>query len=171
MTAESPLETAERALALAGADTQVTVIRERSLLSRFAGSAPTQATAVDDTTVEILCVRDGHTASASTNRLDDAALRAAAARAELAARAAASSGPGTHPGLAEAVAPQAHDGFDADTARLDPERAATALRGVFAVAADHGLQAFGVWTAGDVQTAIATTTGMRLHDRVTDAFM
>jgi PmbA protein len=171
VTAESPLEIAERALALAGADTQVTVVRERSLLSRFAGSAPTQATAVDDTTVEILCVRDGHTASASTNRLDDEALRAAAARADLAARAAASSGRGTHPGLAEAVAPHGHDGFDADTARLDPERAAAALVDAFAVAADHGLQAFGVWTAGDVQTAIAATTGMRLHDRVTDAFM
>jgi predicted Zn-dependent protease len=171
VTAESPLETAERALALAGADTQVTVIRERSLLSRFAGSAPTQATAVDDTTVEILCVRDGHTASASTNRLDDAALRAAAARADLAARAAASSGPGAHPGLATAVAPRGHDGFDADTAGLDPERAAAALRDAFAVAADHGLQAYGVWTAGDVQTAIAATTGVHLHDRVTDAFM
>jgi predicted Zn-dependent protease len=171
VSAESPLETAERTLALAGPDTQVTVIRERSLLSRFAGSAPTQATAVDDTTVEILCVRDGHTASASTNRLDDDALRAAAARADLAARAAASSGRGTHPGLAQAFAPPGHDGFDADTARLDPERAAAALRDAFAVAAKYGLQAFGVWTAGDVQTAIAATTGMRLHDRVTDAFM
>lgn len=171
MTAQSPLEIAERVLALAGADTQVTVIRERSLLSRFADSAPTQATAVDDITVEILCVRGGHTACASTNRLDDGALRAAAARADLAARAAAQSGTGTHPGLAQAVAPSGHDGFDADTADLDPERAAAALRSAFAVAADHGLQAFGVWTAGDVQTAIATTTGVRLHDRVTDAFM
>jgi predicted Zn-dependent protease len=171
VTAESPLEIAERALALAGPQTQVTVVRERSLLSRFAGSAPTQATAVDDTTVEVLCVRDGHTASASTNRLDDGALRGAAARADLAARAAASAGPGTHPGLAQAYAPTGHDGFDADTARLDPERAAAALRGAFVVAAEHCLQAFGVWTVGDVQTAIAATTGMRLHDRVTDAFM
>ena len=171
MTADSPLETAERALGLAGPDTQVTVTRERSLMSRFARSAPTQATAVDDTVVEILCLRDGHTAIASTNRLDDDALRAAAARAAAAAEAAAASGPGTHPGLAEPAEPPSHDGFDAETARLDPVRAAAALRATFAVAAEHGLEAFGVWTTGDVQTAVAGSSGVRLHDRLSDAFM
>ncbi len=65
------LEVAERVLGLAGPDTQVTVTRERSLLSRFARTAPTQATEVDDVGVDVLCVRDGHTGSASTNRLDD----------------------------------------------------------------------------------------------------
>ena len=172
MSAESPLEIAERALVLSDGDTQVTVVRERSLLSRYARSAPTQATAVDDTSVEILSLRDGHTAIASTNRLDDDALRATAARAVAAARAAASSGAGTHPGLAEPSGePPAHDGFDEATARLDPQLAAAALRAAFDVAAEHDLEAFGVWSAGDVQTAIATTTGLRLHDRVSDAFM
>ncbi|MEY2442427.1 MAG: hypothetical protein QOJ46_1853 [bacterium] len=168
---ESPLEIAERALALAGSDAQVTVVRERSLVSRFARSAPTQATAVDDTSVEVLCLRDGHTAIASSNRLDDDALSATAARAQAAALAAARSGPGTYPGLAAPAEPFHHDGFDPDTARLDPERAAAALRAAFAVAGDHALEAFGVWTAGDVHTAIATTTGVRLDDRVSDAFM
>ncbi len=167
----SPLEIAEHALALAGGDAQVTVVRERSLMSRFARSAPTQATAVDDTSVEILCLRDGHTAIASTNRLDDDALRATAARAEAAALAAARSGPGTYPGLAAAAAPREHGGFDPETARLDPQHAAAALRDAFAVAGDHVLEAFGVWTAGDVETAIATTTGVRLADRASDAFM
>ena len=168
---EEPLQIAERALALAGSDAQVTVVRERSLMSRFARSAPTQATAVDDTSVEILCLRDGHAAIASTNRLDDDALRAAAQRAEVAALASARSGPGTHPGLASPAEPDARDGFDADTARLDPAHAAAALRDAFAVAAEHALEAFGVWTAGDVQTAIAASSGLRLHDRVSDAFM
>jgi PmbA protein len=174
---EGPLELAERALALAGgrvaAEFQVTVVRERSLLSRFARSAPTQATAVDDTSVEILCLRDGHTASASTNRLDDDALRATAARAQAAARAAAGSGPGpgTHPGFADPAAPTPHEGFDAGTAELDAARAAGALRTAFAVAAEHGIETFGVWTEGDLQTAIAASTGVRLLDRTTDAFM
>jgi predicted Zn-dependent protease len=167
---ERPLDIAERALALAGADMQVTVVRERSLLSRFARSAPTQATEVDDTTVEILAVRDGHTASATTNRLDDEALRAAARRAEAGALASARSGPGLHPGLAAPAPVRRHAGFDADTARLDPARAAAALREAFAVAADHGLEAFGVWTVGAVRTAIASTTGLALEDEVTDAF-
>ncbi len=165
------LDLAERALALAGPDMQVTVVRERSLLSRFARSAPTQATEVDDTTVEILAVRDGHTASATTNRLDDESLRAAARRAQASALASARSGPGAHPGLAEPAPVRPHAGFDADTARLDPARAGAALRTAFEVAAEHGLEAFGVWTAGAVRTAIASTTGLALDDEVTDAFM
>jgi predicted Zn-dependent protease len=169
--AEGALQTAERALALAGADTQITVIRERSLLSRFARSAPTQATEVDDTTVEVLVVRDGHTAVALTNQLDDDALRAAARRAEAAALASARSGPGPYPGLAEPAAARDHAGFDAETARLDPESASAALRDAFAVAADHGVEAFGAWTAGAVRTAIASTSGLALDDEVTDAFM
>jgi PmbA protein len=166
------LDVAQRALALAGDDVQVTVIRERSLLSRFARSAPTQATAVDDTTVEILAVRDGHTASATTNRLDDDALRATAARAQAAAAAIARAGPGVHPGLAEpaAVAGE-HAGYDAATAELDPAVASDALRSAFAVAAEHGIEAFGVWSVGAVRTAIASTTGLALDDEVTDAFM
>jgi PmbA protein len=170
---EAPLETAERALALAGAgDFQVTVVRERSLMSRFARSAPTQATEVDDTSVEILVVRDGHTALASTNRLDDDALQATARRADAAARASAVAGPGGYPWLAEQTAqPPAPQGFDADTARLDPAVAGSALRTAFAIAAEHGLEAFGTWTAGAVRTAIASTTGARLDEEVTDAFM
>ena len=171
MSAESPLEIAARVLAVAQGETQVTVVRERSLMSRYARSLPTQATSIDDTTVEILCLRDGHTAIASTNRLGDDDLRATAARADAAARAAARSGPGTHPGLATAAAAADHDGFDADTATLDPGRAAAALGAAFEVAAQRELEAFGVWTVGDVQTAIATTTGLRLADRVSDAFM
>jgi len=168
---------AERALALAGAgETQVTVTRERSLMSRFARSAPTQATGVDDTEVEILVVRDGHTALASTNRLDDDALRATARRAEAAACASARSGAGGYPGLPQPgeighPAPPAGDGFDAATALLDPAQAGAALAGAFAVAAEHGLEAFGIWTAGTVRTAIASSTGVRHDEEVTDAFM
>lgn len=173
--AETALETAQRALALTDggrAPIQVTVIHERSLLSRFARSVPTQATEVDDVTVEILAVCDGHTASASTNRLDERTLRATAQRAGAAARASASAGPGTHPGLAEpGPEPHAHEGFDEQTARLDPQHAAAALRETFAVATEHGLEAFGVWTVGDVETAIASSTGLRLRDRTSDAFM
>jgi PmbA protein len=171
MTTATPLQIAHRALELAGPDMQVTVVRERSLLSRFARSEPTQATEVDDTSVEVLAVRDGHTAIVTTNRLDDDALHAAARAAEAAAVASARSGPGPHPGLAAPAPVRGHGGFDADTARLDPARAATALSAAFAVAAEHGLEAFGAWSVGAVRTAIASTTGLALDDEVTDAFM
>jgi PmbA protein len=171
MGGDSALDIAQRALSLGGPDMQVTVIRERSLLSRFARSAPTQATEVDDTSVEILAVRDGHSASATTNRLDDDALREAARRAEAGALAGARSGPGLHPGLAAPEPVRRHAGYDAETARLAPAPAAAALSEAFAVAAEHGLETFGVWTVGAVRTAIASTTGLALDDEVTDVFM
>ena len=181
LAGSSPPRIAEHALALAGpGEAQVTVVRERSLVSRFARSAPTQATAVDDTEVEILVVRDGHTASASTNRLDDDALRETARRAEAAARAAARSGAGAYPGLpdageandgSEGSAHAGRDGFDAATAQLDPGDAGAALAAACAVAAEQGLEAFGIWTAGAVRTAIATSTGLRRDEELTDAFM
>jgi len=176
-TAPSPAEIAERALGLAapGGEVQVTVVRERALTSRFARSAPTQATGVDDTEVDILVVRDGHAALASTNRLDDDALRDAARRADAAARASARSGPGAYPGLPEPEPGERTDagGFDAAAAAagLAPELAGAALSTAFAVAAEHGLEAFGIWTAGAVRTAIASSTDLRRDEEVTDAFM
>ena len=133
-----PLELAERALGFADGEAQATVVRERSLLSRFAVSRPTQATEVDDLTVSMLCVEEGHTGSAETNATTDEALRDVAARARAAARAAAGAAgePGDYPGLpAPAPAPR-HDGFDRAhrAARprrggRGPERGLRALRG------------------------------------------
>jgi predicted Zn-dependent protease len=173
-TSETPLQTAQRALALAGdgdGEVQVTVVRERSLMSRFARSAPTQATQVEDTSVEILVVLDGHTAMASTNRLDDDGLRATARRAEAAARAAAGAGPGRYPGLPAPAPAAQHGGFDEATAQFDPAAAGAALNSAFAVAAEHGVAAFGVWTAGAVRTALVSSRGTQLEEEVTDSFM
>jgi predicted Zn-dependent protease len=167
--AESALELAERALALVDGEAQVTVTRERSLVSRFARSRPTQATQVDDRTVEVLCVVDGHTGAAGTNRTDEDALREAARRAASAAQAAARSGTGSYPGLPQPATPRVHEGFDPVTARLEPDAAADALKAAFGVAAEHGQEAFGIWTAGVVETAVASRTGLRASDRVTDA--
>jgi predicted Zn-dependent protease len=174
VTGPTALDVAERALSLTsaiGSGFQVGVTLERSLLSRFARSRPTQATTVEDVSVDLLCVRDGHAAVATTNKLDDDSLRATAQRAEVAALAASAKGSGTYPGAAEPATPRAHDGWDAETTLLDPERAAGALSDAFAVAAEHGLEAFGVWTTGAVQTAITSTSGASLVDHVTDAFM
>jgi predicted Zn-dependent protease len=165
------LELAERALAHAGGDAQVNVVRERSLHARFARSAPTQLTQIDDLEVQVTVLRDGQPGAATTNRLDDDSLRDAAARATAAAEAAAAAGPGDHPGLAPPAAYRAHPGFDAATAALDPGAAADALRTAFGVAADAGAEAFGTWTAAEVRTAIASSTGLRAQDAVTDAFM
>jgi len=171
--AERVLDLAERALGhLGGGDAQATVVLERSLFSRFARSRPTQATAVDDTTVMLLRIHDGHPGAASTNDHSDDGLRLAARRADAAARAAAvAGGPGDHPGLADPEPARAHDGFDLATAALDPAVAGAALRAAFDVCAEQGLEAFGLWTAGHVETAIAASTGVRAHDAATDAYL
>jgi predicted Zn-dependent protease len=165
------LELAERALALTSGDGQVAVTRERSLMTRFARSAPTQATEVDDVTVEFAVIRDGHIGTASTNRTDEDGLRAAADRATAAARALAAHGPGTYPGLPAPEVPRPHRVADPATARLDPWPAGAAMADAFAVCAEAGLEAFGTWTAGSVRTAIASTAGVRMSDHVTDGFM
>ena len=166
---------AERTLALAPpADgVHATAVRERSLLLRFALSRPTQATAVDDVAVDVAAERDGHVGSATTNALDDDALRACAteavAAAEAAARAAGRSG--TYPGFPAPAAAAAHDGWDEATAALDPAAGGTALGAAFEECGRHDTGAFGVWTAAEVETALAATTGTAASDRVTDAFM
>ena len=172
---ESPLELADRALGHASGDAQVAVVHERSLLSRFARSAPSQATEVETMQVAFTCVRDGHVGSATTTSTGDEGLRAAASRATAAAAVAAARGPaGAFPGLpAPMAAPRAHQGFDAHTARLDPEEAGAALSAAFAAArAEPGdLEAFGVWSAGAVRSAVASSSGIRVQDAVTDVFM
>jgi PmbA protein len=166
------LELAERALGLCEGEVQVTVTRERSLLSRYARSRPTQATAIDDLTVHVLVLHDGQTGGAETNLTTDDALRDTFRRAEAAARAAAASGAGDHPGLpGPPPGYPPDDGWDEPTAALDPALAGAALGSAFAVAAEHDFEAFGIWTAGEVETAIASSTGLRARDLVTDAYM
>jgi predicted Zn-dependent protease len=166
-------EVAERALEHGTPHTQVTVTRERSLTSRFARSRPTQATSIDDTTVEVLCVTDGHTASATTNSLEDDALRDTARRARDASEAAARTHeqPGTYPGLPQPDSPHDAGGHDAETAELSPAAAGAALEAAFTAAGELGVEAFGIWTAGEVATAIATTAGVEVQESVTDGHM
>ena len=170
---ETPLELAERALGHTQGDAQVSVHRERSLVSRFARSTPTQATRVDDVAVRILSLHNGHTGAAETNDTSQDGLRAAARQAAEAARAAArlAGGRGEHPGLPAPATYRAHEGYDPATARLDAADAGGALREVFAAAAERDLEAFGIWTAGRVTTAIASTAGIRAADDVTDAHL
>jgi predicted Zn-dependent protease len=125
--------------------------------------------------VHLLALRDGHAGAATTNLTDDDSLRDTARRAVAAAEAAAraAGGPGDHPGLPGPPAGgyRDHHGFDDATAAIDPGPGGAALATAFAVAAEHRLEAFGAWTAGAVETAIASSAGVHAVDRVTDAYM
>jgi PmbA protein len=164
-------EVAQRAAARAGEAALALVTRERSLTLRFAKNRPTQATSIDDVTVELAVLREGHVGRATTNTVDDDSLGACARRATLAAEAAAAtSGSGTFPGFPAPADPAPHDGHDPDTARLDPERGSAALSAAFEVAAGAGLEGHGIWSGGEEERAVAARGGVAV-DRRTDAFM
>jgi predicted Zn-dependent protease len=54
---------------------------------------------------------------------------------------------------------------------LDPSRGGEALGTAFAIARERGIEAHGTWTAAELTLANASSTGVRLTDAVTDAFM
>jgi PmbA protein len=183
-----------------GPELQVTVTHERSLTSRFAGSVATQATAVDTTTVHVLAVVEGQTGGATCTALDREALRDATIRARTAAEVAARTGAGPYPGLpapgpgpggqaglagvaaadadgtaaagvAAAAAGAGGAAVDHATAALDASAAGAQLAAAFSVAERRGVEAFGIWTAGDVRRALVSSRGLAVDDRVTDAYM
>jgi predicted Zn-dependent protease len=171
---EAEVDLAERALAAAdpGDGAQATVTRERSLLLRFAHSRPTQATAVDDLTVELTVLRDGHAGRATTNRAETEAVRDCGRRATAAAETAArASGSGNYPGFPDPGPIPAHDGHDPQTAALDPALGGESLAIAFSAAGEMGVEAHGIWTAAEVTRAIASSRGTAATDSVTDAFM
>jgi PmbA protein len=169
-----PLALAERALGVAdaGEGALARVIGERSLFLRFAASRPTQATAIDDVTVELSVLRDGHVGQATTNRGDRDAIEATARAAREAAEAAArAGGAGGYPGLPVPGGGRDHGGFDAATAELDPREGGRAVAAAVELCRSRGVEAHGIWTAGEVLTAIASSAGDPVLDTVTDAFM
>lgn len=170
----APLATAERALAAvpAGVEALASVTAERSLMLRFARSRPTQATAVDDLTVQILALRDGHTGSAATNATDPDSLAACGRDAVAAAEAAARSGrAGGYPGLPGPAPVRGHGGYASETARVHAAGGGAALAAAFGAAGELDVEAHGIWTVAEVDTAIASSGGLALEDRVTDALM
>ena len=171
---------ANRAVATAAPKSLALVTHERSLMLRFAAGRPTQATAIDDYTLDIAVPLDGHVGRASTNAVDDAAIAECAERARVAAEAAAVTGEGRFPGFTARPDPApaqvpgdgaGRDPFDSATAELDPYTGAAALEAAFAVAAEHGVEAHGIWTVAEQEQAWALGDGAAETERRTDAFM
>jgi PmbA protein len=154
-----------------GQDALASVTRERSLLLRFAASRPTQSTVIDDVTVELAVLRDGHVGRATTNGEGDEALEDCARRAVAAAEAAAAAGRGEFPGFQPPPEPFPVSGHDPDTARLDPETGGAALSACFEVAREAGLEAHGIWTAAETERAVAVAPDAAVSESTTDAFM
>ena len=160
------LETAERALAAAEADeAEVVVHTERSGLARFAASEIHQPTLIDNAVVRLHVVRDGRVGAAATNRLGDDGLRALAQRAGEAAESAHPDD--SFPGLAPAAKPTAVESYDEETATMTPADLARLAR--TALGENAGLGLYGYVTSAITELAIASTTGLRVAQRSTDA--
>jgi predicted Zn-dependent protease len=162
------LDIAERALAAAkseGADTfEAFVHRESSGLARFAESVQHQPTLVDDAVVTVRVVRGARVGVAVTNRTSDDGLRGVVRRAVDAAERAPDE---PHfPGLPDATEPAAVDGYDEETAALAPEDQARLAAAAIDAA---GAPAYGFFTSGVTDLAVASTTGLHARQCVTDA--
>ena len=160
------LELAERAVKAAeGDEADASVHVESSGFARYAASAVHQPTLIRDETVTLRVVRDGRVGCATTNRVDDEGLAAAAGRA---AEAAESSpvDPG-FAGLQEPAPVPAVEGFDEATAALSPEDQAEAAAEAIGAAPDLGL--YGYYTSGVTELAVASTTGLAVSQVMTDA--
>jgi predicted Zn-dependent protease len=82
--------------------------------------------------------------------------------------AARAAGPGPYPGF-----PASADTRPTDQERIPPDagEGGRALATAFEIAEGAGVEAHGIWSAAEVETAIASTSGTRVAEAVGDAFM
>ena len=158
------LEIARAALAHVDGDGEVVVHAETSGLARFAESKVHQPTLIDDVVVRVRSIHDGKVGAATTNRTDDSGLAEVARRAAAAANGAPPDP--NFPGLAPPSELPRVDGFDATTAALGADEQARLAEDAIAAA---GLPAYGFFTSGLVELAIASSTGLAAEQRATDA--
>ena len=157
------LDAAERAVAAAeGDEAEAVVLAERSGFARFASSEVHQPTLVEDATLSLRVVLEGKVGIAAGNDLGEEGLR------RLARRAAESAAPPeeSFPGLAEPAALPAVAGFDEETAALEPSDQARLAAAAIDAA---GLPAYGYFTSGVTQVAVASSRGVRAQQTMTDA--
>jgi PmbA protein len=159
------LEVAKAALAEADGEAEAVAHVERSGLARFSGSEVNQPTLIENVVVTLRVVRDSRSGVATTNKVDGDGLAELARRAADAAESAPADD--TFPGLAPPAEPPAVEGDDEDTARLGPDDqarlAAAAIEGAGAV------PAFGYFTSAATELAVASSTGLAVEQKMTDA--
>ena len=155
--------------AVAAGDEAEVVVSTRALglrpLRRLRG-APADADR-ERRSSQLRVVRDGRRrASRPTNRTDDEGLRELAAPRGRGRGQRAATTP-TSPALAPPADPPAVEGYDEETAALGAEDQARLAAA--AIDASGDLDLYGFFTSGVSELAIASTTGLRASQRMTDA--
>jgi PmbA protein len=159
------LDVARAALQAAGDDAEAVAHSERSGLARFAGSEVHQPTLIENVVVTLRVVKGNRIGVATTNKVDEDGLAELARRAEAAA--ASSPADETFPGLAPPSQPPHVDGYDEDTAALGPDDQARLAATAIDAAAD--IPVYGFFTSAESALAVASTTGLEVEQRMTDA--
>lgn len=159
------VDVAKAALEAASGEAEAVAHVEHSGLARFAGSEVHQPTLIENTMVTVRVVQDSRAGVATTNKIDANGLAEVVERARAAAR---SSPPDdAFPGLAPPTDLPKVEGYDEDTARLGPEEQAQ-LAGA-AIDAGGDVPVYGFFTSAMSELAVASTTGLSVQQRMTDA--
>jgi PmbA protein len=161
----SALRVAQAALEAAGGEAEAVAHSERSGLARFAGSEIHQPTLIENVVVTLRVVKGDRSGVATTNKVDDDGLAELAQRAATAAESAPPDD--TFPGLAPAAQPPSVDGYDEDTAALGPDDQARLAAAAIEAAGD--MPVYGFFTSAVSALAIASSTGLTVEQRMTDA--
>jgi predicted Zn-dependent protease len=158
------LDVAKKAVVAAGGDAEAVVLTEHSGLARFAERDVHQPTLIDNAVVTLRVVRDGKVGVAATNRIEPEGLRELARRAGEAADSAVAES--EFPGLAPPAEPPEVEGWDRETASLGPDEQARRAAAAIGAAASG---VYGFFTSAETELAIASTAGVAVSQRMTDA--
>jgi PmbA protein len=161
----SALDVAHAALEAAGGEAEAVAHSERSGLARFAGSEVHQPTLIENVVVTLRVVHGKRSGVATTNKVDEEGLSELAQRASAAAESAPEDD--TFPGLAPSAQPPEVDGFDEATAQLGPDDQARLA--ATAIDAAGEIPVYGFFTSAVSELAIASSTGLGVEQRMTDA--
>jgi PmbA protein len=146
--------------------TEVIVTEWDNALTRFANNGIHQNVAERDVSVRVRVVKDGKTGVASINQLNDSAasdvLKRAIAIADLQPKGELVPMPGPAPS-------RPVEAWSDATAAATPEERADFVEAIAARAARAGLKAFGAFSTGAEQLAIANSLGVYHYQRSTDA--
>jgi predicted Zn-dependent protease len=159
------LEVAHAALAAADGEAEAVAHLERSGLARFAGSEVHQPTLIENVVATLRVVRDSRSGVATTNKVDGDGLVELARRATEAAESAPPDD--AFPGLAPPAEPPHVAGDDEETARLAPDDQARLAAAAIDAAGD--VAAYGFFTSAVSELAVASSTGLSVEQRMTDA--
>lgn len=160
----SALDVARTALEAAEGDAEAVAHAEWSGLARFAGSEVHQPTLIENIVVTLRVVRDSRAGVATTNKVDAEGLAELVRRASEAAESAPPDE--TFPGLAPPSEPAPVEGYDQETAELGPEEQARLAAAAIDVA---DVPVYGFFTSAVSELAVATSTGVAVEQRMTDA--